>query len=160
MSRIIIFLLLGILLSACAGMSVDTPAPEPLQTPTSAPSTACNSPTDWTIQYNRSGGFAGFDESLTLHSDGRLSIHSERPPTDVEKTIPENNLNTIRASLVEACPFEVNSSDTNCADCFLYNLQIQMDGRDYNITASDGTLTEELHPLIDMLNQLLQSTTQ
>ena len=156
MSRTIILLLLGILLSACAGISADAPAPEPLQTPTGTSSTACNSPSDWTIQYNRSGGFAGWDESLILHSDGRLSIQSERPPADVEKTIPESDLSEITKLLVDACPFEENLSDTNCADCFLYNLQIQMDGQTYKVTASDVTLTETLRPLVDTLDKLLQ----
>lgn len=160
MSKIIPILISVILLSACGGAPASTPSPEPLGTPTSPPKTACSSPENWTIQYNRSGGFAGFNETLTLDSDGSLMIKSERPPVDEQTTISDEQVNGITELLVQACPFETESTKGVCADCFFYDLNIQMDGRSYSVQATDVALTEELQALVGILSQLLQETEQ
>ena len=160
MSKITILLLISIVLSACAVMPANTPLPEPVGTPTSRSSTACSAPTNWTIQYNRSGGFAGFNESMTLDSGGNLTVKSERPPADVQETISDDQVKEISKLLGQACPFETDSSKDSCADCFMYDLNIQMDGQTYTVHASDMTLIEELQPLISALDQLLQDAGQ
>jgi len=156
MSKITPILIIGIILSACAGVPANTPLPEPLGTPTRSPNTACSPPSNWKIQFNRSGGFAGFDESLTLDSGGNLRVQSERPAVDVQKTISKDQVNAIAGLLFQACPFEMNPNDAGCADCFLYKLDVQMDDRTYVMLATDITLTEDLQPLIGSLSQLLQ----
>jgi len=115
----------------------------------------------WNIQFNRSGGFAGLDESLTLDSGGSLEVQSERPPMDLERTVSQDQVDEITDLLVKACPF-VNESTkgTECADCFVYDLNIQMDGQTYSVKATDVTLTEDLRPLVDALSQLVQSVRQ
>jgi hypothetical protein len=158
MSKIIPLLIIGILLMACAWVTASTPVPEPVETPTSSLNSACSPPSNWVIQFNRSGGFAGFNESMTLDSDGKMTVQSERPPANEERTISENQINAITELLVKACPFEVEPEKGGCADCFLYDLNIRMDDRTYNIQASDVTMTEEMQPLIGILSQLLQGT--
>lgn len=161
MSKIIPFFIIVILLSACSGAPASTPGQEPLGTPASLPTkAACSPPSTWTIQYNRSGGFAGFNESLTLDSSGNLTIKSERPPVDEKKTISNAQAEAISDLLVQACPFETDVEKGNCADCFFYELNIQMDGRTYSVQASDVSLTEEISPLLSELSQLLQDTRQ
>lgn len=148
--------LICIVLSACAGMPASTPTPEPLGTPTKSASTACSPPSNWTIEYNRSGGIAGFDQSLILQNDGSLIVQSERPPVDEQMTVPEDHVEPITDLLVQACPFEVGTPKGVCADCFNYELNIQMNGRTYSVQANDTTLTEGLHPLINALDEFLQ----
>jgi len=160
MSKIIPILLIGIVLTACAGMPVSTPLPESLGTPTSQSNSACSVPTNWAIAYSRSGGFAGFNESLTLDNGGNLKVQSERPPADMVKTISDDQVKMITDLLVQTCPFEVALDKGDCADCFVYDLDIQMDGLAYSVQASDVTLGEELHPLINALSLLLQDTGQ
>jgi len=125
-------------------------------TPVSEPNLSCNIPENWAIRYSRSGGFAGFNESLTLDSHGRLHIQSERLSTNVEKTITEEQINQIANLLVQACPFVVHQTDARCADCFIYELVIQMGTEKFTVVATDTTLSDEMHPLINMLNGLLQ----
>ena len=161
MSKIIPILLFSIILSACAGLPANTSIPEPMATPTSGAGSDCRSPEVWSIQYNRSGGFAGFDESLTLDSGGSLTVKSERPPVDEHRTISEDQVKTITDLLTQACPFEMGSGKgTTCADCFTYSLTVRMDGQTYAVKASDVTLTDNLHPLVDALNQMLQVSEQ
>jgi hypothetical protein len=119
---------------------------------------ACSVPTTWDIQYNRSGGFAGFNQSMTLDNGGNLTVKSERPAVDVQKTLSDEQVKDITELLVGACPFKTNVDKGNCADCFVYDLNVQMDGQVYSVQASDVTLSEELQPLINALSQLLQDT--
>jgi hypothetical protein len=158
MSKIIPFLLLGFFLSACAGFPVSTQAPEPLGTPTSPENMACDIPETWTLQFHRSGGFAGFDESMTLDSGGKLTVQSERPLADVQEMISGDQVNEIANLLAGACPFEIQESNAQCEDCFVYELVIQMNGETYQVEATDVTLTEELHPLVNQLSGLLQNS--
>jgi len=132
--------------------------PEPLGTPTNSSATACSVPANWTIQFTRSGGFAGFNQSLTLQSDGSLKIQSENPAANVQKTVSNDQVSEMANLLAQACPFKMQPNDAGCADCFIYNLSVQMNGQTYVMLATDVTLTDKLHPLIDVLSQLLQDT--
>ena len=162
MPKAILILLVTIMLSACAAppLPTSTPTPEPLGTPTKPSSAACGPPSTWTIQYNRSGGFAGFDETLTLDSTGSLTVQSKRPAIDDQKTISVEQVQAITGLLAQACPFEPGPTNGVCADCFFYKLDVEMDGRAYTVQASDVTLTKKLQPLINALSQLLQESGQ
>jgi hypothetical protein len=145
-------------LSACAGASVSTAQPEPLGTPAASSTAACSQPANWMIQFNRSGGFAGVNQTMTLQSDGSLKIESEKPLANVQKSISKEQVSQITNLLAQACPFEMHPNDLGCADCFIYKLNVQMNGQTYNILATDVTLTDQMYPLINTLNQLLQDT--
>ncbi|MGD8406735.1 MAG: hypothetical protein PVJ21_23965 [Anaerolineales bacterium] len=140
---------------------MSTPTSEPVGTPTSSSKTACSPPAKWSIQFDRSGGFAGLDESLTLDSGGSLEVQSERPPTKVEMSVSQAQVDAITDLLVQACPFVNDSTKGDgCADCFVYDLNIQIDGHIYSVQATDVTMSEDLHPLIDALSQLAQNIKQ
>ena len=159
MTKVIsLFLIFSFALSACASTYGGTTEPEPLGTPANSSNSACNTPTKWTIQFNRTGGIAGFNQSLTVQSDGSLKIDSEKPPANEQKSISEKQVEEITTLLAQACPFNMQPNDVGCADCFIYNLSVQMNGQTYGMLATDVTLTDEVHPLIDTLNQLLQDT--
>ena len=158
MSKIVPLILIGFIVSACSGIPVSTRVPETLGTPTSPSGADCDFPTTWALQFSRSGGIAGWDESMTLDSGGRLTVQSERPPVDAQRSISGDQIKEIANLLAQACPFEVQESDTQCADCFAYELVIQMNGETYHIEATDVTLTEELHSLVNVLSELLQDT--
>jgi hypothetical protein len=131
-----------------------------LGTPASSSQADCGVPTNWTIQYTRSGGFVGLEQSLTLKSDGSLKVQNEKPPADETKTVSSAQLETISNQLVRACPFTVEATKGVCADCYSYELTIQMDGRTYTVEAIDTTLTEELRPLINALGELFPTVGQ
>lgn len=160
MSKITLLLFFSIILSACSGMSASNSTPEPpgtpLSTPTGPSKADCSPPSNWTIEYHRTGGIAGFDQSLTLQSDGSLTIKNKQPPMEKQTTIPEDHLKPIADLLVQACPFEVNKTGGNCADCFIYELEIQMDGKSYTVQAQDTNLSEELRSLTSTLDEFLQ----
>jgi hypothetical protein len=160
MFKIVSLLLFSITLVGCAAAPASSPSAEPLGTPPKSSDAACSSPSTWTVEYNRTGGFGGFDQSLTLRSNGSLVIQSEHPPVDKQITVPEDHVEPITDLLVQACPFDVSQTKGVCADCFNYELNIQMDGQTYTVQALDTTLTEELRPLINALDEFLQVTGQ
>jgi hypothetical protein len=67
--------------------------------------------------------------------------------------IPKDQVEAITDLLVQACPFELDEKQGVCADCFNYELKIQMDDQTNAIQALDTTLTEELRPLINILDE-------
>jgi hypothetical protein len=158
MKKAISILLVLILLSACGGAPTETQEPAPLGTPADQATASCKTPTNWAVQFNRSGGIAGFNEALTLQSDGNLKIKSENPPTNVERTISPDQISGIANLRDQACPFEMSPNDAGCADCFLYKLNIQMDGQTYVLLATDITMRDDVRPLIEALSQLLQNS--
>jgi hypothetical protein len=153
-------LLVSFVLSACGAMPDNTPAAEPLGTPADPASADCSLPSNWTIEYHRSGGIGGFSQSLTLRSDGNMTIQSEHPPVDKQLQVPEDHVEPIANLLVEACPFPVGRAVGTCADCFNYELDIQMDEQFFTVQAQDTTLTEDLHPLINALDEFIQMAAQ
>ena len=142
--KVVLFLIFSIVLSACAGEPVSTIEPAPLGTPASPSDSACSVPASWMIQFKRTGGIAGFNQSLT--------------PANVQKSISKSQIDNITNLLAQGCPFEMEPNDAGCADCFVYNLKVQMNGQSYVMLATDVTLTDQLHPLIDELSNLLQET--
>jgi hypothetical protein len=156
--KAILFLVFSIVLSACGGEPVSTVEPAPLGTPTGLSASACSIPASWTVQFKRTGGIAGFNQSMTLQSDGSLKIQSENPPANVQKSISKSQIDNITNLLAQGCPFKMEPNDAGCADCFIYNLSVQMNGQTYTMLATDVTLTDQLRPLIDELSNLMQET--
>lgn len=160
MFKIISILLINVLLSACAAVPASTPSLEPIGTPIKSSDEACSPPSSWMIEYHRSGGIAGFNQSLTLQSDGSLTVQSEHPAVNKQIMIPKDHVEPIINLLVQACPFATGRTEGVCADCYNYELTIEMNGRTYDVQASDTTMSEELRPLITTLDGFLQVTGQ
>lgn len=160
MFKYISLFIVSMLVAACGAAPADTPSPQPLETPTQTVRADCSPPSNWTVEYHRSGGIAGFDQTLILHSDGSLAVQSAQPPVDKQLAIPEDHVEPIGNLLAQACPFPKAKAEGVCADCFNYELKIEMDGQTYEVQASDTTLTEELRPLITRLDEFLQLASQ
>ncbi|MFZ5911252.1 MAG: protealysin inhibitor emfourin [Chloroflexota bacterium] len=173
MFRVIpVSLLLLSILVACAPPVVETPASAvSLNTPqVSAPGTSvplldtpqgqddsvCALPKSWSLEFHRTGGFAGFDQSLTVNSQGELEIQSEQPPAVSSGTLSPEELAELAEVLTGACPFETPADRAKCADCFVYDLAIQWGDRNYRLQATDVNLTEELHALTGALGKYFQ----
>jgi len=155
---LILVSIMGVL-SACGGIVVTEPIPtetsEPI--PASTPQQSTQASTcmagEWSLEFHRSGGFAGFDESLTLNSDGKLVVDSNSPQVSFERTIPADEIQRIADQLEAACPFEADSKAGNCADCFGYTLTVKTGKETYRLSGNDTTLTDEQSALVSSLQQ-------
>jgi len=140
-------------LSACGSAVVSEPIP--VATPTQA--AACMG-SGWSLEFHRTGGFAGFDENLTLNSDGKLVVSSTNPKTDFERTLPGDEVQRIADQLEAACPFEAASKAVNCADCFGYTLMVDTGNKTYHLQGNDVTLTDEQGALVSSLQGYFNPT--
>lgn len=112
---------------------------------------------NWSITFTQSGGFIGVLRTVTITSDGKVTALDER----------ENQAGTIRLTEAELTELERHISvarlirpaekDSACADCFIYDLQIESGNARFNVQLDDVTLTESgLQPLIQYLLDLME----
>ena len=142
----LILALIMVFLSACGGTAVTEPAPA--ATPTRARACLDNV---WSLEFQRSGGFAGFDETLTLNSSGELVVDSTNPQAAFNRSLSTQEVQRIADLLQAACPFEPASKATDCADCFLYAVTVRTEGEKYQFEATDVNLTGEQSALVSEL---------
>lgn len=136
---------------ACSGRPASKPA-----SPDGPPSqTDCN-PAQWTIDFTRSGGFAGQTLSLHLLSSGSLTASG--PGAQVRGKAPADKLAQIGQLLREACPYlgTAGGNLRDCQDCFSYSLQVGLAGQTFLTQVTEGHLGS-LGPLIGALNSLLET---
>jgi hypothetical protein len=144
MRHALVLLFSIIILSACASTSTPT-APAPLPTaPTSAPASS--------IEFHRSGGFAGFNDVLLIDAKGHVTIERRNGKSEFDLT-PEQWAqlqNAFRDAGFASIP-ENSMSKPLAPDEMSYSLTFQ----DHTVKTSDTALPEKLRPLITQLTQLL-----
>jgi hypothetical protein len=116
----------------------------------------CTELENWIIDFERTGGFAGRSVSMRLSSSGQLIAIDEDLGTKVTTEVLSEELMEIEQSLMEACPFPIESPFMICPDCFLYTLTISVNGDQIHFEASDEALHDtKLGSFIGKLNTLL-----
>jgi hypothetical protein len=125
-----------------------TPAPAPTQPPVpTAPPTQAPAPTgmvqtstgstdDILVTYHKSGGFAGIDETLTVHANGKLDLHS-RAVGDKTAQVDPSELRELR-KLLESPEFAGVQlpAPPVAPDQFVYELTVM--GSAQPIVTADG----------------------
>ncbi len=110
------------------------------------------------LQYERSGGFAGFLDRLTLYADGRAVLNRKGLETTFRLTTEE--MERIRGELASAGFMGLNESympADPCCDRFTYVIRYMNPegGKPHTVTTMDGTVPPELVPVLEMLNNLV-----
>jgi Emfourin len=143
---------------------VDTPTDAGSSTttvvaPTPPPPTATTSPVPdfWTIEFERTGGFAGVAQTLRLDSAGQAHYEDKSAHRVEIGTLRAADLSELRA-LIDGSDFfsQAEKQDAPCADCFNLSLTVTLNGQSRTIQAVDIAVDATLRPLIDKLTILLQ----
>ncbi|HRW06876.1 MAG TPA: hypothetical protein P5121_17360 [Caldilineaceae bacterium] len=117
--------------------------------PLSATSTAAP---DALVMYQRSGGFAGLDDQLTIYADGRAELRQHEQATAF--TVTTEELSQLTA-LLDGIAFSSLAGNypppSQGADYLSYTI----DYAGERISAVDTTIPEALYPLLDLLDQLI-----
>ncbi len=119
-------------LAGCARPLPTSSAPQPLPSPAA----------DWTMTLTQSGGFAGVMLKVVVSSDGKLTAEDQRSGRTVTQHLTADavaRLASLSSGLVVTTPAE---SRSGCADCFIYDLQVDAGGRSVQIHADDTTLAD------------------
>ncbi|MGH2750428.1 MAG: hypothetical protein ACRDK3_06090 [Actinomycetota bacterium] len=108
------------------------------------------------LSFQRSGGFAGMTEMLTIQSDGRARLDSERVPS-ARWEVPPELMDRLRTELAELDWARAGSEprDITCNDCFSYRIQ---SGAQRVTTTGLGESGEELGDLLALVEEIIASS--
>lgn len=126
------------LLASCRSTQAasQAPGPPPLDgeaasTPPTAPGVGedCVTQDQWQVKLEISGGIAGELKSLALDNGGVFSVQDRLTGVDLAGKLGQQDSMKFAQLLASTCPFEEPGRLPNCADCFLYDLEIDSGGR-------------------------------
>lgn len=145
--KLLIFTVIAILLAGCAKPSGVTYTPPALED-------------DWSVRMTLSGGIAGLLQNIEVKSDGRYIVTDERARNIVEGELTAEELATLE-ELVSALEFSAQEIPTGCADCFVYDVEIESGGRKMLVNADDVSLSDSgLGSLVQFLRGIMDSALQ
>ena len=111
---------------------------------------------DWSITLSQTGGFAGLDRSVTVTADGTVTATDARTGQTETIQLSEADLAALQADVLAAQLGGDVGTAAACADCFVYNLQVDSPAGSFTTTVDDVTLAGSgLEPLITRLRNLL-----
>jgi len=133
--------------------------PEPIKTPTLKPRQT-DQPSfegNWTITMKHSGGIMGLSRSIEITSKGNFIVVDERANKTVTGILAENEFSKIneQVSSLEYIPAS-KPDGMGCADCFIYDLEIQENGEKFAVQLNDISLPSSgLESLVSYLRSLI-----
>ena len=139
----------------------NTSMPVPLNTPKTEPLKSKLPALDsvWTIRMKHSGGIMGLSRSIEISSDGKFTVVDERTNKTITGEYSFDELSKIKEQ-VSTSEYIAESEPNSmaCADCFIYDLEIQGDGRKFSAQLNDISLPNSgLKPLVDHLRGLIDT---
>lgn len=125
-------------------------------TPTSEP-TPLSVEDGWTIKMTQSGGIMGLMRSIEVNSDGSYTVNDERTSQHVSGTLTKSQLDGVNKVLT-ALQFTPSRPAGVCADCFIYEIDIQANGNQTLIQVDDLSLPDSgMESLITELRGLMEA---
>ncbi|MFN8399799.1 MAG: protealysin inhibitor emfourin [Anaerolineales bacterium] len=112
---------------------------------------------EWTIKMTQSGGIMGLRRSIQVASDGSYLIVDERAQTSVTGTLPEQQLSELK-DLTNNLKFTSPENRAVCADCFVYDIEIESGGKKMILQVEDISLPDSgVEALVTFLRGILES---
>ena len=102
----------------------------------------------------------GLSRSIEISSDGNYTVMDDRTNKTITRKLPANELAKL-VEIVSNTEYVTTEKPmpSACADCFIYNLEIQMDGKKFSTQVDDITLPNSgMEPLITYLRDLIQAS--
>ena len=138
----LVFLTITLFLSSC---NLVKSIPQPLPSPSS----------NWIVKLNQSGGIAGVQLNIEISSDGQLRAEDQRSNRIVTQTLPPQTLTKIHQLMGTTSVSMTGVPQSGCADCFIYDLEIQTEESNYHINVDDVTMkNSSAAELITLLSKL------
>jgi len=139
-------LLFSILLTACGNPK---PTPQPLPTLS----------IKWMVKMSQSGGFAGISRSIEISSDGAVTVKDERNGKIGKRQLTADELAKLTDLIRSASLKSPTGSPTECADCFIYHIEINSDGGKFTAQLDDVSLPDSgMKFLVGYLVKLMGQT--
>lgn len=149
------FWMIVFLASGCSSTS-KTPAatPAPASTPT-MPGVG----EEWIIKMTHSGGIMGLMRSVEIASNGNFTVTDKRIDKTVTGKLTDEELTQLGELISAAGNFSTGGPGLGvCADCFIYDLEIQSSGKKFAVQLDDLSLPESgLETLVGFLRGIADS---
>lgn len=108
------------------------PIPQPLPSPSR----------NWIVTMNQSGGIAGVSLTVKISSNGQLSAEDQRSHRSVSQILSSQTITRLNQLVSGTSVSAGNSPQSGCADCFIYDLEIQSEESDFHVHVDDVTLKD------------------
>lgn len=106
------------------------------------------------IEYQRSGGFVGYQDILTITSDGKAILIQNS--AQHQFTIDQNTTNQLIAKLDQA-GFSTLGKEYLPADTCCDLIEFIITYKDHTIRTMDTAIPETLQPVLDALNAIIET---
>jgi hypothetical protein len=115
---------------------------------------------EWSVSMIQSGGIMGLLRHIEASSNGKYSAGDERDGRAVAGELSQEQLTELQG-LVTSLEFTAPKLPTVCADCFVYDLEIQSGGKKLILQADDISLPDSgMQPLVEFLRGIMDSALQ
>jgi hypothetical protein len=123
------FLTILIFFTSCGQLK---PIPQPLPSPSG----------NWTVKLNQSGGIAGVLLTVDISSNGQLNAEDQRSLRSVTQTLPAQTITKLNQMVSGISMSPRSFPPSGCADCFIYNLEIQSEAANVHLSVDDVTMKD------------------
>ena len=126
------FLIILIFLSSCGNTKSVLPNTQPFPSPAGK----------WNLKLTQSGGIAGVQLTVEVNSDGLLKAENQRSQQIVTKILSSQTVIELKKLIFNTISSASRTTQSACADCFIYDLEIQLDGSNIKIHVDDITINK------------------
>lgn len=115
---------------------------------------------DWLVRMTLSGGFAGLLRKIEVKSGGEYVVIDEKVKKTFSDDLTEAEISNLE-ELVSKLKFFAPEMPTGCADCFIYEIEIESGGRKMIASADDISLEDSgLGELVQFLHNIMDRALQ
>ena len=113
---------------------------------------------EWTVKMTQSGGIMGLMRSIQVGSDGNYLLTDERAHNSVTGRLTAQQLAELKG-LIANFKFTPPEIRGGCADCFIYDIEIESGGQKMIVQTDDVSLPDSgMQPLVDFLRNILEAS--
>lgn len=111
----------------------------------------------WSVKMIQSGGIAGVQQVVTVDQDGRVVAMDERANLTGTVQLTSEQLGRLEEQIRAALTQRSGRQNSNCADCFIYDLEIRTPDDIFSAQVDDVTLPDSgLEALVMNLRDLME----
>ena len=129
--------------------------------PTTAPAATPTLPTvteQWTLKMTHSGGIMGLMRSIEVSSDGIYTVTDERTNKTASGELSKDEIAAMTKMVADAQNITSEKPEMTCADCFIYDIEIQSNGKKFAVQLNDISLPESgMKDLVTSLRELMDA---
>lgn len=114
----------------------------------------------WAVKMTHSGGIMGLMRSIKVSSNGNYTVTDERASRIITDKLPADELAALHKIITGAEYTTMQKPGPSvCADCFIYDIEIQGSGKKITVSLDDISLPGSgMESLVIFLRELIGST--